>query len=150
MKKIYATYRPERIASPYSPDGNVTLNGTYTCGFFLSNQFGDWTAAGLTAIKDAVIGENSYTGEVAPWIKKLTRFVVGEYNETYVDPVEFSRSLTNVGARFNIDVFADAQSAIDWVKANTDLVERTPGTFVVREASTGPMGDIPEELLIIE
>ena len=136
MKKIYATYRPERITSPYSPDGNVTLNGTYTCSFFLSSQFGDWTAAGLTNIKDMEINESQYTAELVPGVKKLTRFVVCEYNDTYVDPVELTRSLTNVGARFDVDVFATPEEAHAWIRANTNLVERTPGVFVVNEAST--------------
>lgn len=150
MKTLYGTYRPERITSPYSQDGQVTLNWTYTCGFFLSNQFGDWAQAGLTNIKDMEIPEEKYTGEVVPWVKKLTRFVLCEYNETYVDPVELSKSLTNVGARFDISVFATPEEAITWVKANTNLVERTPWVFVIAEESIGMMGEtIPEKLLTI-
>ena len=150
MKTLIGTYRQERISSPYSPDGNISMNGTYTCGFFLSNQFGDWTAAGLTSIKDSIISEERYIAEIVPGVKKLTRLVVCEYNELYVDPVELSRSLTNVGARFNIDIFPDSTTAKEWVRANTNLIERSEGVFVIREESIGMMGEVvPEELLTI-
>lgn len=149
-QRLYGTYRPERITSPYSPDGQVTMNGTYTCGFFLSSQFWDWAQAGLTKILDMEIPEEKYTGEVVPWVKKLTRFVMCEYNELYVDPAELSRSLTNVGARFDITVFATPTEATAWLKANTNLVERTPWVFVISEATVGMMGEnIPEKLLTI-
>lgn len=149
MKTLIWTYRPERISSPYSLDGNVSMNGTYTCGFFLSNQFGDWTAAGLTSIKDSLLSEEQYTWELVPWVKKLTRLVVCEYNETYVDPAELTRSLTNVGARFNLEVFADSLTAKEWIRANTSLVERSEGVFVIREESVGIMGETIEEQLLI-
>lgn len=148
MKTLIWTYRPERISSPYSPDGQVSMNGTYTCGFFLSNQFGDWTEAGLTSIKDSLIPEDKYTAELVPWVKKLTRLVVCEYNELYVDPVELSRSLINVGARFNIDIFPDAITAKEWVRSNTNLIERSEGVFVIREESIGMMGETMEEELL--
>lgn len=150
MKTIFWTYRPERISQPYTIDWNISMNGTYTCGFFLSNQFGDWAEAGLTKIKDSIIPEDRYTWEVVPWVKKLTRLVVCEYDEQYVDPVELSRSLTNVGARFNIDIFPDVNIAKSWIRTNANLVERSDGVFVIREATTGMSGEIiPEELLII-
>ena len=151
MKTLIWTYRPERINSPYSPDGQTTLNWVYTCGFFLSNQFGDWTEAGLTKIKDSVISEDKYTWEIVQGVKKLTRLVVCEYNELYVDPVELSRSLTNVGARFNIDIFSTPELAKEWIRSNTNLIERSEGVFIIREESIGIMGEtIIEELLIVE
>lgn len=150
MKTIFWTYRPERIMSAYSLDGGVTLNGIYTCGFFLSNQFWDWERAGLTRILDSEIPESNYIGEVVPWVPKLTRLVVCEYNEQYVDPVEFSRSITNVWARFNIEIFANSSDAIDWIKANTDLVELNPGVFQINGEHTSPTGEIfPQKLLTI-
>lgn len=93
-RKIYGTYRPERLASPYSL-GDVTLNGTYNPGMFLNAMFGDWNAAGLTNVIDNPFGENLYTNELVPGVPKLTRFMVCEYNETYVDPIEFDRSVKN-------------------------------------------------------
>lgn len=82
-------------------------------------------------------------------MKKLTRLVVCEYNETYVDPAELTRSLTNVGARFNLEVFADSLTAKEWIRANTSLVERSEGVFVIREESVGIMGETIEEQLLI-
>ena len=151
MKTLVWTYRPERISYPYSLDGQILMNGTYTCGFFLSNQFGDWTKAGLTKILDMEIPEEKYTSEIVPWVKKLTRFVMCEYNEAYVDPSELSRSITNVGARFDIAIFATPEEAIGWLKSNTSLIERTPWVFVLNEESIGIMGEtIPEKLLVID
>lgn len=150
MKTIFGTYRPERINSPYSLDGNITMNGTYTCGFFLSNQFGDWEKAGLTKILDSEIPENKYTGEVVPWVPKLTRIVVCEYNELYVDPVELSRSITNVWARFDIAIFPTIEDAKVWVRGNTNLVELSDGVFEISPESVGMMGEtIAQKLLTI-
>lgn len=151
MKTLFWTYRPERITSPYNLDGQVTMNGTYTCGFFLSNQFGDWSQAGLTKILDQEIPEERYTGDVVPWVKKLTRVVLCEYNETYVDPVELTRSLTNVWARFNIEVFSTLEEAKTWIRANTNLIEREDGVFVISEETIGMDGEtMPERLLIVK
>lgn len=147
--RLFWTYRPERISSPYSLDGNVSMNWTYTCGFFLSNQFGDWTAAGLTSIKDSLLSEEQYIAELVPGVKKLTRLVVCEYDENYVDSVELSRSLTNVGARFNIEIFQSPITTKEWIRANTNLVERSEGVFVVREASNVMGTEIEEELLTV-
>jgi len=137
MKQIFWTYRPERINSPYNL-WEVTLNGTYTASFFLENQFGDWSSAWLTKILDSEINESNYTWEIVPWIKKLTRFIIAEYNELYVDPVELARSITNVWARFNIDMFTLNSDAITWIKTNTNLVETSPNIFELSPESIDP------------
>lgn len=134
MKKIYWTYRPVQYRQPVDINGNTTLNGWYTPSGKLSFQFYDWTQAGLTVIKDSLIPEDKYTGEIVPWVKKLTRFIVGEYNETYVDPVEFGRSMENTGAEFNIDIFDTPELAKEWVRANTSLVEESEGKFLISPA----------------
>ena len=151
MKNIYWTYRSERIEQPvYLPDWR-SLNGWYTPSMYLPNQFADWFQAWLTNIKDNPIDEAKYTSELVPWIKKLTRLIIGEYNETYVDPIEFSRSITNVWARFNISMFNTLEETIIWIKANTNLVEKTHWVFILSEETTWMNWEIiPEQLLTIE
>ncbi len=147
--KLYWTYRSERI---WTVDlWNLSLNWVYTPSFFLNNQFFDWYSAWLTNIKDLVIPEERYTAEIMPWVPKLTRFIVAEYNEAYVDPVELSRSITNVWARFNIDMFTDIETARQWVRDNCNLLEETPGNFLLAEATTWMMWEtIEKQILTIE
>ncbi len=104
MKQLFGTYRPERIKNPFELGNGVSLNGTYTPAFFLANQFADYEAAGLTKILDSEIPESNYVSMVAPGVPKLTRFIVGEYNEAYVDGAEFAKSVAAVGARFQIEI----------------------------------------------
>jgi len=151
MKTIFGTYRREQIGSPYNLDWNLTLNGSYDASFFLNSQFGEWNKAGLTNIIDwsQLIPENRYTWEIAPWIKKLTRFLICEYNEEYVDPVELSRSITNVWARFNIEML-DVESSKKWIRDNTDLIEESDWEFVIEEARTIMDIEYPKQYLIIK
>ena len=95
-------------------------------------MFWDWHSAWLTNIKDQLIPEENYTSEIVPWVKKLTRFLVCEYDEKYVDPVELSRSMENVWREFDIDVMTSDES-YDWIKANTNLKEVEPKKFLIRE-----------------
>ncbi len=148
MKQVFGSYRPERISNPLSL-GEVSLNGTYTPAFFLSNMFSDYEAAGLTKVLDQEIPEERYTAEIAPGIPKLTRFIIGEYNEEFVDGAEFAKSVQAVGARFQIEMFATPEEAIAWLKANTDLVEEEPGKFLLYP-ETEYMGEIvPAKYLVI-
>jgi hypothetical protein len=71
---------------------------------------------------------------IAPGVPKLTRFIIGEYNETYVDGAEFAKSVQAVGARFQIEMFATPEEAIVWIKANTNLVEEESGKFLLSSA----------------
>ncbi len=151
MKRVFGTYRPERISNPYSLGNGISLNGGYEPSAFLSNQFSDYEAAGLTKIIDGsrAMPEERYTAEIAPGIPKLTRFIIGEYNEEFVDGAEFAKSVQAVGARFQIEMFATAQDAVSWLKANTDLVEEEPGKFLLYP-ETEYMGEIvPAKYLVI-
>jgi len=125
------------------------MNGAYTPSFFLANQYADYTAAGLTSIHDSLIPEENYTSEIVPWVKKLTRFIVGEYNETYVDGDRFKANVKNVWAEFQIEMFATPLEAKEWIRANTNLVERSEWVFVIHLASTSEMGEVAEKLLVI-
>lgn len=148
--KIYWTYRAERLDSPYNLWNGISLNWTYTPAPFLNNQFADWNSAWLTNVVDNIIPEDKYNWEIAPWIKKLTRFILCEYNETYVDPLELSRSLTNVGARFNIDML-NVSEAREWVRNNTSLEEVSEWKFKLSDETTSITWEvIPEQYLIIE
>lgn len=151
MTKLFGTYRPKRISSPYNIDGNISLNGTYTLGFFLKNQFADYEQAGLTTILDQEIPEDNYTAELVPWVKKLTRFVVAEYNEQFIDGTEFMNSVKAVGAEFQVDVFTTPEEAVTWVKSNTNLQEVEAGKFLIRDAYTDPITQelVPAKYLTI-
>lgn len=150
MTKLFGTYRPERITSPFSLGNGVSLNGTYTPAFFLGNQFADYEAAGLTKILDQEIPEERYVSEIAPGVPKLTRFIVGEYDEAYVNGADFAKSVQAVGARFQIEMFPTVEEARVWVRDNTDLVETEPGTFLISEATIGIMGEeIPARYIVI-
>lgn len=124
------------------------MNGAYTPSFL--HNFADYEAAGLTKVLDNEIPESAYTAEIAPGIPKLTRFIVGEYEDAYVDGARFAASVAAVGARFQIEMFATPQEAVDWIRANTNLVETEPGTFLIHEAYSDPIiGDIPAKYLNI-
>ena len=135
MKKIFWTYRPERITSPYNIEWWLSLNWTYTPSLFLNNQFADWNKAWLTNIIDNIIPEESYILEVAPWIKKLTRFIMCEYNEQYVDQTELARSLKNIWARFDIDILSTDDMLV-WIRNNTNLQEVETWKFKLSDETT--------------
>lgn len=153
MKHLYWTYRREQIGSPYNLDWNLVLNWWYDASFFLNNQFWEWNKAWLTNIIDwqQLISDNRYTWEIVPWIKKLTRFMLCEYNEKYVEPEELSRSISNVWARFNIEML-DVELAKKWIRDNTDLIEEIDWHFILQEEYKDTISDkiIPTQYLIIE
>ena len=132
---LFWTYRPERITSPYDLWNNISLNWIYTASFFLNNQFADWNKAWLTNVIDNIIPEEKYIWEIAPWIPKLTRFIMCEYDENYVVPEELSRSLENVWARFDIDILT-VDEMIAWIKANTSLQEVSHWKFLIYPETT--------------
>lgn len=150
MKYIYWTYRPEQLTSPYNLDW-VTLNWWYTPAMFLNNQFWDWNKAGLTNLIDNIIPEDRYTWEVVPWIKKLTRFLMFEYNETYVDPIELQRSAENVWRRFDI-AMQDIETIRQWIRDNTNLEELDPWKFLINPEMPWLIDweIIPAQYLIVE
>lgn len=142
-QKIYGTYRAEQLTAPeVLPDGKIRNEG-YHPAQYLNSQFSDWNLANLTNVVsgDAAVPSERYvatipvfkdgvpTGETTP---KLTRFIIGEYESSVVDPVEFARSMRNVGAKFNIDTL-DVEAARQWIRDNTDLEEdaEVPGKFLI-------------------
>ena len=135
MHRLYWTYRPERITNPYDLWNNISLNWTYTASFFLNNQFADWSKAWLTNVIDNIIPEDKYIWEIAPWIPKLTRFIMCEYNEAYVNSAELARSLKNVWSRFDIDILT-VEEMIAWIKTNTSLQEVSPWKFLIYPETT--------------
>ena len=124
--RIFGTYRPVGYTRNVPISEVVSINGWYTPSGKISNQFSDYEQAGLTKILDMEIPESSYTSEIVPGVKKLTRFIIGEYNEAYVNGADFASSVQAVGAEFQIDMFATPAEASVWIKANTSLVELSP------------------------
>lgn len=149
MKALYWTCRYERITELYNLDWWMSLNWVYTPWFYLNNQFWDWNKAWLTNVIDNLIPEENYILEIIPWIPKLTRFVLCEYNEKYVVPDELTRSLENVWARFNLDILT-WQEAIAWLKANTSLSEITQWKFLISPETEMMWEIIPARYLTIE
>lgn len=127
------TYRPKRITNPFSLEANTSLNGVYTPSFFISNQFADYELAGLTKIEDQIIPEEKYTGEIAPWVKKLTRFIQWYYNEEYINWVDFANSVKAVWAEFQIEMFNTIEEAREWVRTNCNLLEIQEWVFLIQD-----------------
>lgn len=149
--KLYWTCRYERIGTVDLWNKN-SLNWVYTPSFYLNNQFADWNTTWLTNVIDQEIPEDRYVLEIAPWVPKLTRFISCEYNETYVDPIELKRSLENVWARFNVDIFETIDEAIARIKENTNLTEIEPWKFLIESEKEGmiPGEIIPAKYLTIQ
>lgn len=145
--KLYWTCRYERITQPYNLEWWISLNWTYTPWFYLNNQFADWNKAWLTNVIDNVIPEENYIWEIAPWIPKLTRFIMCEYNEVYVDSTELARSLKNVWSRFDIDILT-SEEMIVWIKANTSLQEVSPWKFLISSETTWINWEIIEAIFL--
>lgn len=124
--KIYANYR----AKPLNQWAWL-----YTPSYFFDQMFWDYKQAGLTSIDDCIIDESRYTGELVPWVKKLTRLLIGNYNEQYVDKEAFEESLLTTGSEFHISLLATVEEAKQRVKDNTDLVEESDGKFILSEAN---------------
>lgn len=143
MNKIYWTYR----VSYYNK-----WEGKYYPSFRLEQQYADYKEAWLTNIIDQLVPEERYTSEIAPWIKKQTRFIIGEYNATYVNVDDYKANVANVWAEFQIEIFNTSAEAIAWIKANTDLVEdsNVAGKFLITEASTDAWVESPAKYLIID
>lgn len=162
--KIYGTYRSEQLTAPeVLPDGTVK-NGGYRPAQYLNSQFANWNRANLTNVIDGdeaipnerytgtlpIFKDGVPTGEVTP---KLTRFIIGEYEDAVVEPEEFKTSLANVGAKWDIQPFATAEDARAWIRSNTNLQEDEgkTGTFLISEAHTGMMGEqVPAKFLVID
>ena len=128
--KLFATYRKKTYEAPVNVGGRLILNGSYTPSFVMSGgTFADYTEAGLTKILDMEIPEERYVAETAPGIKKLTRFLVCEYDDS-VDAVELAASLERTGGEFWIKVLT-IEEASNWLRSNTDLEETEKWLFMI-------------------
>lgn len=149
MKTILWTYRAKRISSWFDING-TTLNGNYTPSFFLDLQFADYKEAWLTKILDNEIPEERYTWEIIPGVKKLSRLIIAEYNDAYINWEEFFNNVAKVWAEFNIEAFATNEEAKQWIRNNTNLVEVEEWKFLISEATEFMWEIIPEKYLIID
>ena len=66
----------------------------------MDKQYEDYKKAWLTKILDNEIPEDRYISEVVPWIKKMTRFIIWEYDDTYIDSISFKDNIAKVWAEF--------------------------------------------------
>jgi len=126
MKKIYATYRKKPLNQ---------WAWLYTPSYFFDEMFADYKAAGLTRIDDYSVSDERYTGELVPWVKKLTRLLIGYYNDKYVSEDWFKSSILTTGSEFHISLLNTTEEAKQWVRDNTDLIEESDGKFILVESS---------------
>lgn len=126
MKKVYATYRQKPLNQ---------WAGLYTPSYFFDVMFADYKEAGLTWINDCSIWEDRYTGELVPWVPKLTRLLIGNYNDDYVKESDFRSSLLITGSEFHISLFDTVEEVKQWIRDNTDLIEESDGKFIISESS---------------
>lgn len=126
MKKIYATYRKKPLNQ---------WAWLYTPSYFFDEMFWDYKAAGLTWIDDFSVSDERYIWELVPWVPKLTRLLVGYYNDNYVKESDFRSSLLTTGSEFHISLFDTSEEAKQRVRDNTDLVEEWEWKFILSEVS---------------
>ena len=143
FKYIYGTTRDRNYNSSLTLD-QISMNGGYTTEFFNKGQFADYEEAGIVKLSMPILNDK-YTGtlpkideneQIVGTVPKLTRFVMLKYSDVYTNATDLQSSIEKSSSDTSVQIFATSQDAITWLKANTSLVERTPGTFVLREAST--------------
>lgn len=160
-KYLYATSRDVRITQDQVNLGNVSLNGGYTTQFFNEGQFADFLEAGIVTL-DMPVPNESYTGKIpkigrdeqptGEFVPKLTRFVRLEYSDAFTNAEDLTASIEKTGSITGVQVFATAEEAKVWIRANTNLQEDEgkTGTFLISEAHTGMMGEkVPAKYLVI-
>jgi hypothetical protein len=81
-------------------------------------------------------------------VKKLSRFIIGEYNENYVDRDSFIASIQSVGQEFQIHVLTNNEARA-WISENTDLAEDENGFKISDEMEDPILGIIPARYLKI-
>jgi ABC-type sugar transport system ATPase subunit len=116
---IYATYRQQVIG--YTPMGNVALGGKYDPSYYLNGQYADYLEAGYTKIIDGeeCIPSDRYTSTIGQ-TKRLTKFLLAEYDDTVINTKEFLENIKSVCSQFQIRIM-EREQAIQWLSGNTDL-----------------------------
>ena len=123
----------------------------YSPTFYLAKQFLDLASAWYIALNDNIVPENRYTGEVAPWIITMRRFIDCSYDDVAI--TDFSSIVSNVSSLNDIVLFATVEEARQWIRDNTDLIEdsATAGTFLINEETTDIDGTVvPATYLVID
>jgi hypothetical protein len=114
MKKVYWTFR--RIPKDWQA-------GLYWPAETLNKQYWDYYNAWLTSIEDCPVEENNYIWELIPWVKRLSRLIIWEYNEEYIDVEEFKNNIKNVWAEYQIRMFDNIEEVNKWIREHTNLEE---------------------------
>jgi len=120
MKKIYWTYRRIHI---------IWQAWLFWPADFLNKQYEDYNKAWVTFINDTPIDNIKYSKEVAPWIIKLKRLIIWEYNENHISELEFKDNIKNVWTQFQIEMFDDIEVCKQWIRDNTNLIEEENWKF---------------------
>ena len=157
FKFLYWTTRSRNYNSPLSL-GDISMNGWYTTEFFNNGQFKDYEEAGITKLS-MPIPNDKYTGtlpqideneQVVGTVPKLTRFVMLKYSDLYTTEVDLKDSIQKSSSDTAVQIFATPEECKAWLRANTNLLERSDGVFVIREESVGIMEEtMREELLVV-
>jgi len=158
-KKLYWTFRP-RVYNNSISLNDISLNWWYDTKFFNWWQFRDYEEAWITKLTQPIPNDRFIwtipkidRNEQVIWtVPKLTRFVMLEYSDVYTNSVDLTKSVTTSSSDTVVDIFATPADAITRIKANTDLVEKTPWVFIIRDAYTDTLTNqvVPEELLVID
>jgi len=112
MKKIYWTYRRIHI---------IWQAWLFWPAEFLNKQYEDY--AWLTSINDTPIENIKYSKEITPWIIKLKRLIIWEYDENIISELDFMNNIKNVWAQYQIEIFDNLENTKQWIRDNTNLIE---------------------------
>jgi len=157
FRYIYWTTRSRNYDSSLTLD-QISMNWGYTTEFFNKGQFRDFEEAGIVTLSMPIPNERftaripkiDENENVIGSVPKLTRFVMMKYSDLFTTEGDLKLSIEKSSSDTVVDVFADNASAIEWIKANTDLVEIEPWYFLIREASEGIIPIWPIEAVYLD
>lgn len=103
----------------------------YSPTYYLGKQFQDMAQAQIIGLNDNEIPEDRYTGEVAPWIITMRRFISCSYDDTKLSEEDFAWIVSNVSSMNDIVLFDTVEEAREWIINNTNLEEVEEGKFLI-------------------
>lgn len=132
---LYWTYIQRTI--PYTTFNEVYLNGNYDLSFFLSYQ--EYQIPWIRSVKD---GDNG---------KYLSdRFLfISDYDETILNQSQIDAFIASIPPEFQITILPTPNDTKEWLRANSSMVEKSDGVFIISEASSIMWMEYSERLLII-
>jgi len=123
----------------------------YTIWFIAEKTMPEYFATNLITVEDNKIHDNQFN-EFAPWVPNTLRFVKATYDDIQIPQDRFDLALDNLGREFLLERFTTIEEARQWIRDNTNLVERTAWVFVISEEYVDEtiQETIPEVLLVID